>query len=233
LIESEQSARRVLPVQERKLYVLPFNQPIIEKITSAFGMLPPDQPIVAGSTISILGKHLQDDPTSTQIVVRIAGNEVVPQDVSNNRIDSQLPNILQAGIQGVQVIQKVLIGDPAMPHNGFESNVVPFVLQPTIKAINPENIQDNGNAGISGNVKVQVDPQVASKQRAVLRLFTETPDGIKPAYSFLANLLTADSDTLTFPITGVKAGTYVMRVLIDGAESVLNKDKQKNQITLP
>ncbi len=41
-----------------------------------------------------------------------------------------IPAALRAGVQGVQVIHRTLLGQPPTPHRGFESNAAAFVLRP-------------------------------------------------------------------------------------------------------
>lgn len=243
LIESEQTPRQTLPVQERKVYVLPFSQQVIEKITStpnvpAIGR-PADELIVADSVISILGKHLQGDPTSMQILVRISGQDVAPPlgNIGTDRIDVSLqgiPQPLHSGVQGVQVIQKLKLGDPAAPHNGFESNVFPFVLHPTMSGPQKQNMQADANGLVSGDLTVTINPIVGVKQRVTVLLVNTQPPAEGPAsYSFTASSLTADTNTITVSISGVKTGSYLVRVLVDGAISVLDNDKKNAPLALP
>ena len=54
----------------------------------------------------------------------------------------------------------------------------------------------------------------------MLQLLPQTsPPG--PGLLFDGGTLTAASDTLTFPISGLPSGQYFARVLVDGAESPL------------
>jgi hypothetical protein len=228
IIEGDETPQQALPVQEPKIYVMPFRQPIIEKVEAqAIASQPSvDQPIVADSTLVLRGKQLQGDYT----LVRIAGKEARPltDNVSNTLISVQLPEGLQAGVQGVQVIQQLALGDPAAPHNGFESNVAPFVLHPKIIAIDSSQIQADSNGVFSGTIVIQLNPEVGSRQRVAVRLVNETPDaGQINSYLFLAASRTADSDTINVSINGVRAATYFVYVLVDGAESVLDKDKDR------
>ncbi len=230
IIEGEETPPQVLPVQEPKIYVMPFRQPIIEKVEAQPGAGQPavDQPIVADSTLVLRGKQLQGDFT----LVRIAGKEARPlaQNVSNNLISVQLPAGLQAGVQGVQVIQQLALGDPPAPHNGFESNVAPFVLHPKIIAIDSSQIGADGTGMFTGNITIQLNPKVGSGQRVAVRLVNETPaTGQINSYLFIAASRAADSDMVSVSIGGVRAATYLVRVLVDGAESAL--DKEKGRVT--
>jgi hypothetical protein len=65
-----------------------------------------------------------------------------------------------------------------------------------------------------------VIPTVRKGQRAVLLL---SPRASPPAGTILLDggVLTADSDTLTFPAATVPSGEYLAQVLVDGAISAL------------
>src|SRR5271165_3043240 len=126
-IEGGDVPQAALPVRARNLYVMPFRQPVVQQIVSQAGA---GQPIVAGSTLSILGLALGSSGTR----VKIGGTEMTvnPANLSDTHISFTLPPDLTPGVQGLQVIQPLQIGTPATAHHGFESNVAAFVLQPTI-----------------------------------------------------------------------------------------------------
>jgi hypothetical protein len=236
VIESEQVPVQVLPVQERKVYVQPFAQPIITQIilagTPAAGPQSGQQPIVTGSTISLLGTHLQGDVT----IVRIGGEDLTPtsQNISNTQIDVQLPPDLSAGVQSALVVQQTLMGDPAVPHISFASNVIPFILSPTITQFQKQNTQADNNGLVSGSIQVQVNPVIGMKQQVSLLLINQNPQGQGPSsYSLLPTPLSADSNTITVPISGIKSGQYLVRIMVDGAESGLENDKNNGLLTLP
>jgi hypothetical protein len=244
LIESRRSTRSALPVRGRKVYVIPFQQPVIEQIKSqkmAGTPIVADQPILAGYNLVIVGRQLQDEETS----ISVGGIEVTPsfKDMSETQIIVPLPAGLSAGVQGVQVIHQTLMGSPPAPHRGVESNLAAFVLQPQLKAINVSNMQATGNDLYSGDVNVTVEPAVGTAQRVVLLLneLSQAPasppvsDGSTlAAYSFYAPAITLLSppmsppgaiENLTIPINNVRAGTYLARIRVDGAESPLLTDE--------
>src|SRR5437867_4304555 len=71
LIENDDMPQYVLPVRRRNIYVVPFDQPVIEQIATTEGE---NQPINADSVLRILGRNLRGDIT----MVRIDGIDVVP-----------------------------------------------------------------------------------------------------------------------------------------------------------
>jgi hypothetical protein len=229
LIESEDTPRTVLPVRQRNLYVMPFRQPVIEAVTSEAGL---NQPIVAGSTLIVRGRQLRGDDTQ----LRIAGSDVTPGEVTDTRIslplaEPPLPaDALRAGVQGVQVVHRLLLGTPPEPHRGFESNVAPFVLRPTITDVQVANVQDTGNNTRSADVTVTVNPKIGQGQRVAL-LLNEISDEAPEAYTFSIGPSDADSESITIPVSGVKAADYLVRLQVDGAESILEVDEDPDSPT--
>lgn len=254
IIESEKTPVQALPVEKPALYVQPFAQPVIRQVilaeTPAAGPQS-GQPIVAGSTISLLGTNLRGDET----IVRIGGEDITPrpENITDQQIDIQLPSDLPAGMQSALVIQHVLMGDPPVPavphipqvthiphipqvpHLGFVSNAMPFVLRPTISQPPQElNTVVDSNGLVSGDIQVQVDPIIRVKQQVTLLLIQQIEGSAGPSsYPLLVAPLSADSNTLTVPISGIKAGQYLVRIVVDGAESALANDQKNGLLTLP
>ncbi|HEB77906.1 MAG TPA: DUF4255 domain-containing protein [Methylothermaceae bacterium] len=212
-IESEETPRTPLPVRRRNLYVRPLRQPLIETVDSETG-----DPIVAGSTLVIRGRQLRGDDTR----VRIAGTEVPPSEVTDTQLRVKLPDTLRAGVQGIQVIHRQYLGTPPTPHRGFESNVVPFVLHPTITNI--QIIDTTGTGDQPRSAKVTVNPAIGRRQRVLLLL--NGSDGGAEAYTLPAEPLDTDTITITITIPEVKAGEYLARLQVDGAESLLEVDDE-------
>jgi Pvc16 N-terminal domain len=222
LIESEESHQTALPVRERNLYAAPFRQPAIEEVRSQAG---PNQLIVVGSTLVIRGQRLSGEITQ----VRIGGSgPVTPIALSDTELsllltEPPLPaGTLRAGVQGLQVVQPMLLGTPLVAHRGVESNVAAFVLHPTI--VPPLTASTIGTpAGPQMIVTVKLKPDVGKTQRVML-LLNELGSGSPRAYSFPAPSRAGDTDSIAIPISGVKAADYLVRVQIDGAESPLSAD---------
>jgi hypothetical protein len=246
LIESKASTRSALPVanDKRGIYVVPFRFPAIYDVVSVVG---DRAPIAVGSTIAIRGRDLLGDST----FVTFDGTEIAPPSsaATSDRIEltltSPLPAGVYAGVKGIQIVQKLPMGDPPVDHRGTESNVAAFVLRPTItngpvigagdivglvsstETINGQVVQLR-----AGSLRLKFDPRVGRNQRVTL-ILNETnvaPNAVTHAYTFSApssNGLAAgvdDTDTIEIPFTRVVAGTYLVRVQVDGAESVLTQD---------
>lgn len=221
LIQSKYSTKPVLPVNGRNLYIMPFQQPKIEKVLSQSAAGQPiieNQPILAGYKLFVDGEELKREITR----VLIDQNEIVPEagDIGNTRVGAALPANLQAGLHQVQVVSKRMMGTPPTEHRGFESNAMPFVLQPSI-GVAIANITGAGTQPRSADITVTFTPDVSKDQRVTL-LLNQMTDTDAQAYSFIADKQTADTNTITFAVSNVQAGDYLVRVQVDGAESPLD-----------
>ena len=225
LIESKKSTRATLPVLKSKLYVMSLRKPTINEIVS--NTLPPaDLRITSTSVILIKGSGLRGDVTS----VRIGAANVTPSlpDLTDSQITIDLSTIpaLRAGVQPVQVIQDLLLGEPppGTLHRGFESNVVPFVLHPTITVPAAASLA-------AGIMTIGFAPSVGKTQRVTLFLYQHNAPatGSARAYSFPAprdNGIPANSPatevaSIAFSFAAVTPGDYLVYVQVDGAESPL------------
>jgi hypothetical protein len=146
----------------------------------------------------------------------------------------------------------LLMGSPAMPHEGAESNLAAFVLHPVINkrldgtydisiaptAPPPVSIPASFPAPPGGtrsaDVTVKVSPNVAMGQRPAL-LMSEFQPAAPPGhnYTFTNPPLTlpgsqTETDTLVFHISGVVPADYLVRVQVDGANSQLDSDSDPN-----
>jgi hypothetical protein len=222
LIESDVTPSTAPPVRARNLYVTPFRSPVIDRVRAAAG---PDEPITTGSTLVIEGTRLRADP----IEVRIGEITVTPtiDQVTETAITLPLPAGVRSGIKGAQVIQPYEMGTPPVPHRGVESNAAPFVLRPTMTG--PVTVA----AGAAGAVDVSIplSPDVGKAQRVVLLLNEfQAPSTRAPfAYTFEAPSRNqpaspATQSTIVVPTVGVESGDYLVRVQVDGAESLLAVD---------
>jgi len=225
LVEPEISTQPALPVTARNLYVRTLKSPEVDEVAAAAG---PGLPITVGDTIVLRGRNLRGEITR----VRVGGIEVAPPsaDVTDSevRVPLTAPAFanLRAGVLGAQVVHQLLMGTPATPHRGFESNAAPFVLRPRLKThtVGDTEVADGSVSAPDGDgfrtVAPVVEPQVAAGQRAVL-LLNETSGATPRAFSAVAERRAGDADPLEFRIRDLGPGTYLARVQVDGAESPL------------
>ncbi len=212
-VEQEKGTPRpALPVRDRNVYVVPFLAPRVERIVSG---IDPDLPIQVGGPIVIEGQDLRGAVTR----VLLAGVEVTPAplDVSGDRIELALPPSLAAGVVGLQVLHRMMMGTPPTLHRGLESNVVAFILVPRIQSISIT--PPVASAGLfDTDITLQVEPMLREGQRAAL-LLNHAAGG--SAYRLDLAPLAADTSNVTFAARGLEAGPYYVRVQVDGAESTL------------
>jgi hypothetical protein len=226
-----------LPVQLRNVYVRAFESPLIERVFPE--PLPGDPPfafkgIVVGDTLVISGFRLQGDVT----LVRVAGIEVGPDSISPTEVTVKLDvppfpaDTLRAGVQGVQVVHKINMGTPETEHKGFESNVAAFVLRPTVTpgavTISTTTVVDTTTFH-DGSFSLTVAPRVGRDQRVAVLLNEFDPPANRPAYAYQFNVADLDPGhtgapsfaTVTAAFIHVASAKYLLRVQVDGAESLL------------
>ena len=130
-------------------------------------------------------------------------------------------------------MQQVAVG--ALPaKNVVESNVSLFYLQPVIRQ-GPTPPNDDlitvGTADTTQTppvtpVTVQLDPALESTQQVQLLLNELAPPaGAVPlSFTFDADASQISANSVTFSTFGTRPGAYLVRVRVDGAESVLRTD---------
>ncbi len=226
LIEMNRSRKTALPVQQRNVYVTPFQQPIVESIESSDGAI---QPITLDTTLLIKGQKLAAKTTQVKI-----GNTLVPllaEQINDRQItlpianlEPNLLNALRSGIQTLQVIHDLMLGTPGDPHRGFESNIIAFILRPQILRDSNQNYQINLETTTTGfTLSLSLRPIVGLDQRVLLLLNHVEANN---AYSFEAIARSIDESSIRFQIPrSVRSGRYLVRVQVDGAESLLDIDR--------
>jgi len=249
LIEAKRSTRSALPVRMRNVKVFTWRQPVIDSVQAQSG---PDAAIVEGSPLFLRGSQLRGQVTRVRFGDTVVA--LPAADVADDRIAVAVPAGLRAGVQSVQVEHRLVLDvpppddlplSPSDPHPGFESNVAAFVLHPTIDPPPPAassvtpTLRNGAPVVVDGvtlrsaDVLVQFAPAVGRAQRVILFLNEVAPPATRPArsYSFLAPRdngivppAQPDTATITFPVTFVAPGSYLVRVQVDGAESALQVD---------
>jgi hypothetical protein len=237
LIQSEASTKTAPPVRRRTLTVNTFIQPVITSVYGLSNTSPPvqsAQPILPGYSLVLVGTEMQGNEGT---IVLIGGEPVYPpaSAITPTRIVAQIPSDLLAGTQSVQIVQPLLLGSPPVDHNGVSSQPATFVLVPVI-----QNIEvTTGFSTVTGLevdlITLTVDPPVGATQEVLLLLNQVPQPGSPPAtplaYSFVAepaySLLSPPlstpppSPTVSIPYSGVTPGNYLVRLQVDGAQSLL------------
>ena len=158
-------------------------------------------------------------------MVVIGDDEHTP--IDNNLTDDEIlmsvPASVRAGINPLKIVHRIPMGAQDLPHRGEESNVVPFVLLPTVA---------DATVPDTGHVKVTFNPAIGKDQRLLLLLNEKNPPATQRAHAYtfdapLDNGITdpnVDTTTsVTFDISNVATGLdYYIRVSVDGAMSQLS-----------
>lgn len=221
--ENEQPSG-ALPVRRRQLLVKTFRQPFIETVAAATGRL---DPLVVGTDVLITGERLAADVTR----VRFGGQELDPAAASDREIAFTLDapavdtDLLRAGVQAVQVVQPFLVGSPPEERAGVESNAAPVVLRPAVVSASAANVTDLGDGTVAADFVLQLSPPVGARQRLILLLNPAPGSAATRAHSIRAPSRLVDSEAPVISVTGIEPGEYLVRVQIDGAESVLAADE--------
>lgn len=200
-------------------------EPNIEQVTAPLSES--QQKIIVGSTLILRGKRLQGDVTKVRL-----GNKdqfFVPFDIQSRQVSLLVPPDLHAGVQSVQIVHQKM-GGTEDANNLVESNVAAFVLHPKI-TVKTKNIRpkegDESNLR-SGDITIKLTPKISKEQRGVLYLneiSNENKSENLKTYLFPVPARTLDTDTLVVPIFDVSCGIYLVRVSVDGAESLFYKNK--------
>lgn len=227
LLEADGSPQQAAPVRERHVYVGPKRRPVIEQLLSRSSPDEPalaNRPILPSDDLIVRGRELRGGTTRV-----LAGEiEATLKEVGDTQIVFSLPTRLQAGTWTVRVIRQARTVAPAAPRWSAESNAAPFELRPHVTSASVTNVRGSGDDLRSADITVRLRPEVGGAQRVTLLLNERYPPDTRPArsYSFDAPPETRPNDpetsaSLTIPIDGLVPGRYLVRVRVDGAESLL------------
>lgn len=225
VLTADETPTRALPVRERHLFATTILRPTIRRTASVDGPL---VPVLPGAVVELVGSQLRDQEIT---VVAFGGEEVspAPEDTGGERIEVTVPATVRAGVNGVRVVHFRLMGEPPQPRLAAQSNVVPLVVSPQLQPLAANAVHDvaaDPDTGLrSGAIGVSVEPPVGNRQHVTL-LLNAVPGGTGESYVFEDERRDAEGEPeettdLDLPFAGVAAGDYLLRVAVDGAETVL------------
>lgn len=228
LIDSQGQAVSAPPVKTANIAVMPFLQPVVTTVAPQY--VPWS---ATPATLTLTGANLTGQ--NLMVVFDAAPTEPrVPQPVNPGGAGGAmatvtLPTGLPAGANTLRVAGQVSVGAPP-PKTAFQSSAAQFYLQPVIRQGTPGPDDDLVTAGTPTTttppttpVTVQLDPALGSTQTVELLLNQlSAPAGTEPeSYTFPALPTQIAGNSVTFTTSGVATGTYLVRVRVDGAESLL------------
>lgn len=218
LLDADLPVQPALPVLTRGVDAAALNIPVIARVAAASG---PSDPVVPGGILRIEGQRLRG-PYLTKVRLGDLEITVPAADVTGTVLTVSLPAATRAGLHSLQIRHPRMIGTPPVERAGAESAAAPVLVRPVV---------GNVTATVAGavvDVTVPVQPPVARTQRVMLSLNEHHPPADQPgrAYSFPAPEPAPGApdtvDHIIFPVAGVAAGTYLIRIQVDGAQSVLS-----------
>jgi hypothetical protein len=217
LIESARSGRSPLPVLTRgqKDSGIRAQPELLPPFASVDEVVLPNQQSTAqlGDTLTINGHHL----SGGQVRV-IFQNPALPQPIPLNPVAGatseqikvtldDVPAKWVAGVFGITV--EVTENSGTASANVRSSNVAALALAPKITTAFPINVKiAKGNARIVLNVS----PEVRPDQRVILLLGEQ---------QIAAEVHAQQTNRLTFVVTGAQAGEFLIRVRVDGVDSIV------------
>lgn len=204
-----------LPVREYQLYDISEQLPEIDQVVP--------QVIEASDDPRLLlrGRNL-----GSVSEVRIGGQPAPIEAATEGSLTVSLPAGLRAGVQLVQAVRDVDMGDPPTPHRVFQSNPASFVLQPRVTSLaylaDAPLGRDDDATGPA--VRIGVRPPVAPGQRVALLLNRTAEEEAAPLSLELPAPAGAAGEQIVVPLPGAEAGTYLARLVVDGVSSRLKAD---------
>lgn len=229
MLESRRPTRRALPVRRPLGNAVPAARPVLAGVAAAGD---PAAPIVPGVELRLTGRRL----TAEDMSVSVEGIDLTAEisERSSGEVVLALPSPpppgLRAGVARVRILHRRALGDPPVPHDAVSSNLEVFVLRPLLSLGAPavtESVMEDGDTLQSGTLELTLEPAVGVDQEVAL-LLNDLASG--RSYRLLApegNGIAApatETAAVQVPFERVVAGTYVARVEVDGAESVLTAD---------
>ncbi|MEZ4295085.1 MAG: DUF4255 domain-containing protein [Polyangiaceae bacterium] len=209
LLDGQVEPAAALPVLTTGLAVVPATQPSITRVRDETLR----QPIVrATDTLIIEGSGLLGQVT--RVFIGAGNREVTRADLVDGALQIPMPTItgLLPGVHPVVIEHRVAV--PGASGDGLRpaglSNALPLLVQPTLGAISSSATTPDHR-----DVRVAVTPLPAAAQSAEVTLEETTTSARR---SSRASRI--DGTDVVFDVTGLTAGTWLVRVTVDGAASV-------------
>jgi hypothetical protein len=209
LIETDDLPAAAPPVRRRAVHAIPLRRPVIEAVSP--------QLVQAGGLLTLRGRNLA---AATAAVVFDRETDAPALNGGERELIVAVPAALRAGIRTVHVRHDVDLGTPSEPHRGFTSNLTAFALAPVITSAPPIEVA-------RGHVlTIAVDPAIGRRQEVSLILGDQAlpieRDAQSPEASGIAAFRIPDD---------FAAGTYLLRVQVDGVQSALIVDEDEQSDT--
>jgi hypothetical protein len=221
LIDTRNSAKGGLPVRDFAAVVIPFVRPVIDRVE------PPSVIFqAAGNQITLVGQQL----LQTGVVARFHTGARRPLDSGSTleRARVTLPADLSAGIIGVELVRPLDVGAPP-PKDVNESNIGVFLHRPIFKLIGgaPDITLGAVAPGPPPTrpLAIRIEPAAQPAQDVRVLLNEKVSSPTSRGFTFPGAIgANPPTDPVTFTLSAVPSGTYMVRVRVDGAETPLDVD---------
>jgi hypothetical protein len=201
LIDSRAQAYSAPPVLTRNVGVVAMDRVQIDEVTPAIF-------VMTGGPVSMtLSGSALNQPGNVALIGEDL--EVALRSTSPAKAILTVPAGVVPGVNLLQVVRAYAIGVTPPEKRIGSSNPIAFIVQPSITAITKVLLH------LKAGLKIDITPSCNDEQKATLLL----EDG--PLH-FTIDALPEDNalSNVTFDISDVPAGTYVVRIRIAGTESV-------------
>jgi hypothetical protein len=209
LIEADLTPREVLPVRQRTLTVTPAGPPRLASVLTD----PGGGVVTVGSSLDLVGSDL----LGPQTLVRVGPALLSPAaGASPQALRIAVDDTVPAGLHSVQVVHRSRPGAAGEPARTVAaSNVLPVLLRPEV-TVGPVT---------AAEATLTVSPPLFAGQRATV-LLQPVPGGPGPAQTVAVRLAPVPRDSAPQPTVvldraAVPDGSWLVRVQVDGAESLL------------
>ncbi|KUN85431.1 Pvc16 family protein [Streptomyces griseoruber] len=210
LLESRRTPAAGRPVQEHRVRVVPGRRPVVEELRSrpaGSDAEPRPGPVPVGHEVVLTGHDLNGE----KVTVDAGGEPVDPSAVDDGRVVFTPPAGLTPGVHPVRVLHEVALGDSVRI---LDSNEIAMARQATVTA---SEVTD-------GRVLATLDIAVGDRQRVSVLL--DELDGPGSHHFDAAYPLPGPRNAKAVEVAteGVAAGSYLLRVRIDGVDTAVAED---------
>ncbi len=208
LMEAQATPRTALPVLSRGVDVGPTSRPEVSDLVVEGG-----GPSVTGATLVLTGSALLD----AHSWVALGEHRIAPDAGSTTtRVLATIPPSVPAGLHGIRIVRV----RPADPVTGepervlAQSSMLPWLVQPSVGAVSV----------VGPTVRIPITPAVQAGQRAAVTFgrlaggLPGDPTLVGASFSPLASG-EAPVTELEVPTAQIPAGTWLVRVEVDGVAS--------------
>ncbi|MDG2527880.1 DUF4255 domain-containing protein [Caulobacter endophyticus] len=231
LIEGRGRARPALPIRRRGVYGDTLASPEILAIEAADGA---QEPITTESLVVIRGRRLLS-PDGVQ--ASFGSTVLTPAEVTATTIGVDLKTAPRplAGVTGVSVTHPLNLGQPAVPHDGYVSNTVAAIIRPVVTATSRNNASTETIDGVdyaTGQFSVTAGRPIGRDQKVEILLNEIVDPPTRPPRGYVLAVPPGNGvvdpaveiATVAAPYVRLARGDYLVRLRVDGADSLLDVD---------